>query len=254
MEMRRIAIIACALAVLILIPSIANSQGLANGAEVFSRTCTGYCHGANGMAGGAPQLVGRGFDTEYVERVITYGVPDTPMPAWGKILPRQELMAVIAYIKSLNGIEPPVNPAPAAGKAAPALSPEAEQGRDLFFNQLQVLTSCSICHQLNGRGVPVVARMNQIPSDASGLRNLATRHVSTATIEGESVPVLPTTQVHDAIKIYDLSTVPPVLRTFRPSDVELKEGSSWRHSSVLEKYSDSDLELILSFLRAAQQR
>src|SRR5437868_14781721 len=80
----------------------------ARGEKVFQETCsTGYCHGAKGTAGGAPRLVGRGFDQAFITTTVTRGVPGTAMRAFGTSLERRDLTAVIAYVASLNGIAGP---------------------------------------------------------------------------------------------------------------------------------------------------
>ena len=101
------------------------------GAAVFAANCTGYCHGENGTAGsGAPALANRGFDGEYIFKTVMYGVPGTAMVGWGQRIPKDDSAAVIAYVKSLNGI------VAAVGKPAPppVLTPAGEHGRDLFFD------------------------------------------------------------------------------------------------------------------------
>ena len=60
-------------------------------------------------------------------------------------------------------------------------------------------------------------------------------------------------QIPNETKVYDLTKFPPVLRTFTPSGVTLKDGSTWNHASVLGDYSDAELESILTFLRAVKQ-
>jgi mono/diheme cytochrome c family protein len=227
------------------------------GGELFNRTCAqSYCHGANGVAGGAPKLAGRGFEGGYIERVVTYGVSGTPMPAWGQTLPGGDLAAVIAYVKSLNGISKAESPAP-----TPTLSGEAKHGRDLFYDASAELGRCSNCHRINGRGLSI-APIKTIPNDPASLRNLATPSVATASLRGEKFPALLDSQTRETIKLYDLTSVRPVLLTLSPSEVKLTQGSEWRHSSVFERkysnadgknYSDDDLNAILAFMHAVLQ-
>jgi hypothetical protein len=49
---------------------------------------------------------------------------------------------------------------------------------------------------------------------------------------------------------YDLTSPPPVLRTWEPSAVKIAEGSSWRHATVTGSYNDQELSAILDYLRA----
>ena len=78
------------------------------GEEVFSKTCaTGYCHGVRGGPSGAPRLAARGFDQAYISKVVTQGVPDTGMASFSTRLSPPDLIAVIAYVATLNGIANP---------------------------------------------------------------------------------------------------------------------------------------------------
>ncbi len=216
------------------------------GAEVFAKSCTGFCHGENGAAGnGAPRLAGRGLDAAYIEKVITFGIPGTQMPAWGQKMPQEDTLAVIAYVKSLNGLTARISARPEQ-----ALSAEATRGRDLFFDTSGELKGCSNCHQVNGKGVPVTP-ITSVPADVTALRNLSTPRVQTANIAGETFPALVVTQQRDLTKFYDLTSVPPVLRTSPTAAVKIAGGANWRHDSVLGNYSDADLEAILSYLSTA---
>jgi len=239
------------IAVMFFVPVLVNAQQLTqeqnvkHGEEMFAQTCTqSYCHGANGAAGGAPRLAGRGLTGDYIERVVTYGIPGTPMQAWGQVLPLNEVRAVIAYVQSLNGVASSGRTGP-----PPALSGEAAKGRDLFFDP-QHSPRCSNCHRVNERGL-AVAPIANIPADAAALRNLATPQVATATAGSETFPALLSSKIPKETKVYDLTKFPAVLRTFTPSAVEMKDGSAWKHSNSLGDYTDAELGSILEFLRAA---
>jgi mono/diheme cytochrome c family protein len=233
------------------------AEEIKRGGELFNRTCAqSYCHGANGVAGGAPRLTGRGLEGGYIERVVTYGIGNTPMPAWGQTLPGADLAAVIAYVKSLNGITKSADAGP-----APPLSTDAMHGRDLFYDPAAELGRCSNCHRVNGRGLNI-APIKTVPSDAASMRTVAAPDVGTATVKGDTFPALLDSQTRETIRLYDLTSVRPVLLTLASSDVKLTQGSSWKHSSVLEEshsnadgknYSDDDLDAILVFLRAVIQ-
>jgi len=220
------------------------------GAAVFAANCTGYCHGEKGTAGsGAPALANRGFDGDYISKTVLYGVPNTAMLGWGQRIPKDDSAAVIAYVKSLNGIVAAVgNKAP-----PPVLTPAAQHGSDLFFDTGADLAGCSNCHQVGGKGIPVTRQIVNVPADVSALRSLAAPDVSNAIVNGRSFPALVISQVREETKLYDLTTVPPVLLGRAPSDVKLSDRGSWQHSSVLGNYSDADLQSILEFLRATNR-
>lgn len=243
---------------LLVIPALGWSQN--SGEKVFTQSCaTGYCHGAKGVAAGAPRLAGRGFDQTYITNTIMRGLPGTAMPAFGTTLPRADLAAVAAYVASLNGITNPtinLGPGPgAAGPVEPALSTEAERGRALFFDAVRGFARCSTCHEVNGMGISVTTPIGTIPADAAALRALATPDVRTATVTstdgGDAMPALIVSQGKTRALFYDLTSVPPVLRTVDPGQLKVTEGSAWRHSSVIGAYNDAELASILAFLREA---
>jgi mono/diheme cytochrome c family protein len=218
------------------------------GEAVFSKSCaTGYCHGARGANGGAPRLAARGFDPPFINNTVTRGVPNTAMPAFGTTLSRPDLNAVVAYVASLNGVT-----GPAAINAAPAakLSGDAARGRDLFSDSVRSFGRCSTCHETGGIGIPIATPIAKIPSDIAALKALATSQVSTATIGSESMPALVVSKKANAVVFYDLTSAPPVLRTESPASVQTREGSTWRHSSVVGAYSDPELTAILAYLHA----
>src|SRR5262249_13740725 len=109
---------------------------------------------------------------------------------------------------------------------------------------------CSTCHQADGMGIPVTTPVSTIPENAGALRALATTQVKTATAGGESFPVLVVTQGARESKVYDLTLLPPVLRTFASPIVKVADGASWKHSSVIANYQDAELDAVLAFLRA----
>jgi mono/diheme cytochrome c family protein len=243
-------------ALLVVLPALTWAQTadvIKRGEEVFTKTCgTGYCHGAKGTGGGAPRLAARGFELGYINTTVRGGVAGTPMQAFAPTLPAADITAVIAYVASLNGIEPAGAPPPAKG-ATQTLNGEAARGRILFSEATRGFARCSTCHEVNGIGLPVTAPIAKVPADAPALKALATPGVSTAAAGGESMPILMVSKRSQSVAFYDLTSLPPVLRTVAPADVRLTDGSIWRHSSVLGTYSDAELNAILAYLRAAQR-
>ena len=244
---------------LFLVPVFGWSQSA--GEKVFAQSCaTGYCHGARGTPAGAPRLAGRGFDQAYITNTIARGLAGTAMPAFGTTLSRTDLVAVITYVANLNGIaNPTISLGPggpgASGPAEPPLSAEAERGRVLFFDAIRGFARCSTCHEVNGVGIPVATPISQIPASPGALRALATPDVRTAALDGESrgetMPALIVSQTKKRALFYDLTSVPPVLRTVDPATLKVTQGSGWRHESVIGSYNDFQLTSILAFLREA---
>ena len=226
------------------------SQAIAQGEKIFNQSCaTGYCHALRGSSGGgAPRLAGRGFDETYISTTTARGVNGTNMPAFGTILSRAELNAVVAYVATLNGIaNPNVNVGPQIPRRA-ELPPEAEKGRVLFFDSVRGFGRCSTCHEIAGVGIPVASGISKVPENAAALRSLATPEIKTATIDGESMPALVVSQAKSRTIFYDLTTAPPVERTADPSSVRIADGSNWKHSDFTKAYTDEEVTSILNFL------
>lgn len=246
-----------------IVPSVAYAQNpqdvLKRGEEVFAQSCTGYCHATKGGAGGgAPRLVGRGFDQAYINNTVTRGIPGTAMLGFGTALSPADLSAVVAFVAKLNGItSPTITPSGSGGVGAvdapnQTLPPAAARGRDLFYDATRSFGRCSTCHEVNGLGIPVAAPISELPVDVQSLRTIVTPLVSTAAMNGESMPALVVSKGARSLIFYDLTTPPPVLVTAEPSAVKLSNGSSWRHASVMGGYKDAELESILEFLRSAK--
>jgi mono/diheme cytochrome c family protein len=232
--------------------ALAHAQDLVKqGEAVFGKSCaTGYCHGAKGTNGGAPRLAARGFDQAFIANTVQRGITGTAMPAFGATLSRADLNAVIAYVASLNGVTNLVTNAGPAGAPTVKLSGDAARGRDLFSDAVRGFGRCSTCHEVGGIGIAVATPIAKVPADAAALKVLATPQVSTVTIGSESMPALLVGKRTNALVFYDLTSAPPVLRTESPPAVQTREGSSWRHTSVIGAYNDAELSAILAYLRA----
>jgi mono/diheme cytochrome c family protein len=223
------------------------------GEQVFAKTCaTGYCHGVRGGPSGAPRLAARGFDQPYIDSVVTRGVADTGMPSFATRLSRPDLVAVVAYVATLNGIANPYFRAGGAAAVAPGpqLTGEAARGAKLFSEAVRGFGRCSTCHEAGGFGVSVAAPIANVPASAATLKALATPNVKTGSMSGESMPVLVLADGKQGAVFYDLTSAPPVQRNALPGAVKFTDGSNWRHSSAIAAYNDSELDAVLSYLRA----
>jgi mono/diheme cytochrome c family protein len=228
------------------------SDALKRGEQVFAKSCaTGYCHGVRGASSGAPRLAGRGFNQAYINNVVTRGIPGTGMASFAATLSRADLIAVVAYVATLNGIANPDVAAPTP--SGPTLSGEAARGARLFTEAVRGFGRCSTCHEVGGFGISVAAPIAQVPASVAALKALATPNVKTATLGAESMPVLVLSDGKQGALFYDLTSAPPVERNAEPRSVKFADGSNWRHSSVIGAYDDAELAAILAYLRAAIQ-
>ena len=106
------------------------------GAGLFRERCA-ECHGADakGVAGhDLTRLWASGATDERVFQTIRAGVPNTLMPS--SAAPDDELRALVAYLRSLNG-------SAAAGETARG---NTDNGERIFW------ASCGSCHAVKGRG------------------------------------------------------------------------------------------------------
>ncbi len=227
---------------------------LKQGEQVFAKSCaTGYCHGVRGGPGGAPRLAGRGFEQTYVNNVVTRGVPETGMPSFATSLSRPDLLAVVAYVATLNGIaNPNIAASGAVAMVSSGLTPtgEAARGARLFREAVRGFGRCSTCHEVDGLGIPVAGSIAKVPASLAALKALATPNVKVGTIDGESMPVLVLSEGRQNVVFYDLTSAPPVQRNAEPGSVTFTVGGNWRHASVISAYNDAELAAILTYLRA----
>ncbi len=103
-----------------------NPAVLDAGASRFARSCA-PCHGekAQGLIG--PNLTDdrwlHGGSVEQVFQTVAKGWPAKGMPPWGRALRPQELAAVVSYVRSLQGSNPPNPRAPEGETFAPEALP-----------------------------------------------------------------------------------------------------------------------------------
>ena len=226
----------------------AQQAAIERGAQLFRTQCaTPYCHGPEGTAGRAPRLAGHRFNVNQMFKVITWGIPGTGMPEFTTRLKTQEIADLVAYVMTLAG----TGPAPATAPAGPprALTPEARQGRALFFDAART-GNCGSCHDLDGWGVPVGPGLAGLPPNRIGdLRTVSTRSVMTARPKGEPpFPALLVDRTEARVRVYDLTGPLPVLRTFSPARIELEPGTPWGHEHATRVYTSADLATIAQFL------
>jgi len=240
---------------------LAQAAPVARGERIFAQSCSvGYCHGVAGAAGRGPRLRGRSFAKDYLYGVIRDGIPSSAMPAWKDRLKDDDIRAVVEYVASLatasdapataNPMPPGVGPA-----SQPVFSgtPQAARGRALFSDPVR--ENCAVCHAVAGRGIAIGPDLTAAPASEllSRIHSKESRHVLTASLQsGERFAALLVSQTGDEVRLYDLTSTPPVLRTFARSQVvSLVQNPAWRHDDVSKNYSGAQLEDIVAYLRWA---
>lgn len=124
-----------------LVPFLVRAQTADSGQQIFSSICAS-CHGLDGRGGEhAPNIatdpnVLRMTDRE-ISGIIRYGIKDKGMPAFQSSLQRDQIAAVLKYLRVLGG----------KGTGGP-LRGDPGRGRELYFGSAR----CGECHTIQGEG------------------------------------------------------------------------------------------------------
>lgn len=238
----------------------ANAQ-IILGTNVFTTSCSSsYCHGAGGAGGRGPSLQNRDLPPDLIRDTILNGRTGTPMPSFKGTLQPHEIDALVAFVESLS---------PDRGRASafdpssvhPPTGKQALAGSDLFFDETRA-GSCSACHSYGGGGGPVGPDLATIADQTPSQIYQAMLHPAanssdypavTVTLKsGEKYVGIQRDDRRDAIQIYDLSTVPPVLRTLQKADIAkvdpLAGAPPYKHD--LSGFIDQELLALVSFLKS----
>jgi mono/diheme cytochrome c family protein len=76
---------------------LADSANIEIGRAIWDEQCT-HCHGANAYPGKAPKLRPSRYRPEWVYHRVANGFRG--MPAWGELYTTEEIIGVVAYVKS----------------------------------------------------------------------------------------------------------------------------------------------------------
>jgi mono/diheme cytochrome c family protein len=182
------------------------------------------------------------------------------MPAWKDRLKDDEIRAVVEYVSSLasagdaapdaNAMPPGVGPASFSTFNGP---PQVARGHGLFFDAAR--ETCGVCHSVGGRGMAIGPDLTALPVKRAAeilnaIRAERSQHVRRAKLkDGEEFPALRAEQTASQVRLYDLSSTPPVLRTFdRAEIVSLTEYPGWRHADFTRSYSSTELTDVIAYL------
>jgi mono/diheme cytochrome c family protein len=228
------------------LPVAAQDAMTVRGEKVFATSCSvPYCHGPNGTAGRAPKLAGHSFTARQLSSTISNGIPNKGMPAFGDQLSADEVGAVVSYVMTLKGSAPPAATAAVSARKMPA---EAQAGREQFFDAVR-MGGCGRCHELEKRGSPVATDLMTVAAPVD-LRSIAVRHIVTALPVGDAAfPAFVIERSEKRVRIFDLSSPLPVLRTFTADAVKLTDGATWQHADAIHDYNDRELRQITAYLQ-----
>lgn len=101
--------------------NLTEANAIAAGKDLFNTRCTS-CHGATGGGGIGPNLADKfwihGGKPVQIATTIAEGIPEKGMVSWKSSLKRNEIISLVAFVRSLQGTNP-------AGAKAPQGDPEA---------------------------------------------------------------------------------------------------------------------------------
>ncbi|MGA2883179.1 MAG: c-type cytochrome [Bryobacteraceae bacterium] len=142
-------------------------------------------------------------------------------------------------------------------KDQPAPTPQIERGRELFTNAKKGV-ACKTCHSLAGIGTAIGPNLTNMASNGSvhsivmTMHMTMTEHVYRVKTNGASFPGILHQKYGDKVEYYDLSEIPPVLRTlYNNQIVSLERDQKWRHPPAMANYSAQELADVISFLKFA---
>ena len=79
---------------------------LAKGKWYFEKRCS-FCHERKGQGSVGPNLTDSHFiygaDKAVISAIVKNGIPAKGMPNWSKILPKDQIDAIIEYVYSIRG-------------------------------------------------------------------------------------------------------------------------------------------------------
>jgi len=246
------------------------------GKQVFATNCI-VCHGAAGAGARAPSLANRDLPLDVIRTTILNGRAGTPMPPFKDALDAKAQRQIMAYVLWLasNGRMPSAvltnSPADNCTRETPQPSIPSPQpvaigsergtpslGAAIFFDSTKMY-SCHSCHSYSKKGGQIGPDF--IDTDTTPLQiyesisrpKVASPDYPAVVItkrDGVRVAGIKSDEGGDVWRVFDVSSVPPVLRTILKSDVievsAVKDAGIYDHTGL--PYSKQDLLDVSAFL------
>jgi hypothetical protein len=134
-------------------------------------------------------------------------------------------------------------------------TPQIERGRQLFTNAKKGV-ACKTCHSLGGVGTAIgpdlttMATYGSVHSIVLTMHMTMTEHVYSIKTATMSFPGILKQKYGDRVEYYDLSTIPPVLRTLFSKDIlSAQRDESWKHPPAKANYTPQELADVISYLK-----
>lgn len=160
-------------------------------------------------------------------------------------------MRKVLYIVAISALS---LPAVAAEHKVPP-TPQIQRGMDLFTNSKKGV-ACKTCHSLGGLGTAIGPDLTNMASNGSvhaiamTMHMTMTEYVRRVQTRVNSFPAMLKEKIGDRVTYWDLSEIPPVLRTFSSIEiVSTERDEKWKHPPALAKYTPQEMADIISFLK-----
>jgi len=139
----------------------------------------------------------------------------------------------------------------------PPLTPQAQRGQTLFQKSPKGV-ACGTCHTLGGIGTAVGPDLSRLASAATprglvmAIEMTMTAYVQQVKTASGEFPGIQKLKGCDTLEIWDLSKLPPTLRTFPAADVRsMRDNEKWVHPPTAAHYNAQELADIIGFLKFA---
>ena len=134
---------------------------------------------------------------------------------------------------------------------------QIQRGRELFLNSPKGV-ACKTCHQLAGLGTAIAPDLTTMASFGSVHSIVMTMHMKMTEnvlrfkTPAGNFPGIVKAKHGTEIEVYDLSKMPPELRTLNTNQViSMDRDEKWKHPPALANYNQQELADIVAFLKWA---
>ena len=142
-----------------------------------------------------------------------------------------------------------------AAAAALAAPPEqAARGEALFHGDAK----CGTCHALKGKGtaigpdLKVIARLSP-QAIVMAIRSTRTQYVQAVKPKkGEEFPAMVVSKDDKAVKLFDLSVMPPAEKTMEPAEISgMRDNDKWKHPPSTGGLTAEQMADVIAYVRYA---
>jgi cytochrome c553 len=145
----------------------------------------------------------------------------------------------------------------AYAQSKPPMSAQASRGREIFLNGTKGV-ACGTCHSMAGIGTAIGPDLTNMASFAPPRGFVQTMHMSMTeyvqqvkTTEG-AFPGMVKEKKADQTEVWDLSQMPPVLRTLPSAQiVSTTREQKWKHPPSTVEFTSQELADLIGFLKWA---